>query len=73
MKRLTIDIFEQEDRELKGLVDINSDELCVTYANTDRMHGLQCNFEGDTKEYLEIQNILEEMTTLAKKLNIIYK
>ena len=73
MKRITIDIFEGEGNELKDMIDVNSKELCLTYVNTPAMHGLQCNFDGDTKEYLEVQKVLEEMTNLARKLNEIYK
>ncbi len=37
------------------------------------MHGLQCNFDGDAKEYLEVQNVLDEIADLVRKLNKIYK
>ncbi|APF25264.1 MULTISPECIES: hypothetical protein [Clostridium] len=73
MKRITIDIFERQDKELNGLINIDSKELCINYANTPTMHGLQCNFDGDAKEYLEVQNVLDEIADLVRKLNKIYK
>lgn len=73
MKRITIDIFDEEDGYLNGLVEINSNDLIITYAMALSCHGLQCNFDGDTKEYLEIEKTVKEIAELSKKLNKIYK
>lgn len=73
MKRITIDIYEKGDRELRDLIDINSIEMSLNYSETLYMQGLQCNFNGDTKEYKEIENTLEHITKLIRKLNKIYK
>lgn len=73
MKKITIEIFEDNDGKLKDLIGIESDELCITYANIPTTHGLQCNFEGDTQEFLEVEKTLLEISNLVRKLNRIYK
>ena len=73
MRRIIIDIYDKEDKKLNGLVEINSEELCITHFQDSNFHGTQCNFDGDTENYIEIQNILNEMTNLSRKLNKIYK
>ena len=72
MKRIIIDIFDDADGELKDLVKINSDELCTTYINNITSHGLQCEMKGDSKEFLEIQEILDNISQLTRKLNTLY-
>lgn len=73
MKKITIEIFEDKDGKLKDLIDIESNDLCITYANTPTMHGLQCNFDGDTEEFLEVEKTLVGISNLVRKLNKIYK
>jgi hypothetical protein len=73
MKRLTIDIFGEEDGHLVGLVDMNSKELGLNYGNTTAMHGLQCNFDGDTKEYNAVLEKVEQIVDLVRELDKIHK
>ncbi|AAK79881.1 hypothetical protein BJV85_002075 [Clostridium acetobutylicum] len=73
MKRLTIDIFEKGDKELIGMIDMNSEELGFNYCDTPTMQGLQCNFDGDTKEYNAVLEKVQQISDLVRELNKIYK
>ena len=73
MKRITIDIFGEEDNTLKGMINIDSEELCITYGNFNGYAGLQCNFDGDKKEFDIIEEKCYQINKLARELNEIYK
>ena len=69
MRRITIDI---EDI-MGGFVEIKSDDMCITYINSPTIHGLQCNFNGDTKEYNAVMKKAQKIAELVRELDKIYK
>lgn len=73
MKRMIIDLFDEEDGDLNGLIKINSDELSTTYLNTSTSHGLHCNLKAGSNNFVEIRETLEDISTLIRKINSLYK
>ena len=73
MKRITVDIFGEEDGYLKDMLEISSDDLCITYADFNGGAGLQCNFDGNKKEFDAIEEKCYQINNLARELNKIYK
>lgn len=65
MKILKINIIEIENEEM---IFIESNDLCISYTNLISIHGLQCNFEPGTNEYLELEKILVEISDLIRIL-----
>lgn len=55
MKIIKINIIGKENKET---IFIDSNDMCISYANFINIHGLQCNFEPDTNEYLELEKYL---------------
>ena len=68
MKRIVIDIFGEEDGHLRGMTEINSDELCLIYADIGSLHGLQSSYDGDDERHIEQMKICSQIVNLAKKL-----
>lgn len=63
--KLKINIIENEN---EVITFIESNDLCISYTNFINIHGLQCNFEADTNEYLELEKILVEISDLIRIL-----
>ena len=50
MKEIIIELHDEGI--LSGLTEINSKDLCITYASTPSFHGLQSNYEGNDDRYI---------------------
>ncbi|HID0767976.1 TPA: hypothetical protein ACXDAZ_002505 [Clostridium botulinum] len=65
-------IFYDEDSDF---IHINSkeDDFNILYGNGMNMHGLQCKFQGDTKEYNQILKLLDDISDKVEELYKICK
>lgn len=68
MKRIVIDIYDKENGHLNGMIEINSEELCLTYSDIIGFHGLQSNYDGDDERYIEQMEICSKIVELVKQL-----
>lgn len=68
MKRIVIDIYDETNGHLNGMIEINSEELCLTYSDIIGFHGLQSNYDGDDERYIEQMGICSKIVELVKQL-----
>jgi hypothetical protein len=68
MKRIAIDIYDETNGHLNGMIEINSEELCLTYSDIIGFHGLQSNYDGDDERYIEQMEICSKIVELVKQL-----
>lgn len=68
MKRIVIDIYDETNGHLNGMIEINSEELCLTYSDIIGFHGLQSNYDGDDERYIEQMEICSKIVELVKQL-----
>lgn len=68
MKRIAIDIYDETNGHLNGMIEINSEELCLTYSDVIGFHGLQSNYDGDDERYIEQMEICSKIVKLVKQL-----
>ncbi|APR02432.1 TPA: hypothetical protein ACXDAY_002135 [Clostridium botulinum] len=68
--------------QIKVFYDTNSnfihmhseeDDFNVLYGNGMDLHWLQCNYQGDTKEYKQIQQLLDDISNKVRELYNLYK
>lgn len=70
--KIIINLFDEEDKLLNGLSEINSDDLCISYSNIDCYgHGLQSNHEEPDEKYYNQIKLCSEIIKLTKKLKSI--
>lgn len=65
MNTIKINIIGNENKEK---IFIDSNDMCISYVDYTNIHGLQCNFEPDTNEYLELEKTLVEISDLIRIL-----
>lgn len=68
MKRIVIDMYDETNGHLNGMIEINSEELCLTYSDIIGFHGLQSNYDGDDERYIEQMEICSKIVELVKQL-----
>lgn len=68
MKRIAIDVYDETNGHLNGMIEINSEELCLTYSDIIGFHGLQSNYDGDDERYIEQMEICSKIVELVKQL-----
>ena len=54
---------------LNGMIEINSEELCLTYSDIIGFHGLQSRYEGDDERHIKQMDICHKITKLVKELS----
>lgn len=69
MKRIVIDMYDETNGHLNGMIEINSKDLGLIYSNTMEFHGLQSNYDGDDERYIEQMDICHKITKLVKELS----
>lgn len=68
MKRIAINIYDETNGHLNGMIEINSEELCLTYSDIIGFHGLQSNYDGDDERHIEQMEICSKIVELVKQL-----
>lgn len=69
MKRIVIDMYDETNGLLNGMIEINSEELCLTYSDIIGFHGLQSRHEGDDERHIKQMDICHKITKLVKELS----
>ncbi|HCL4455057.1 TPA: hypothetical protein N2D10_003083 [Clostridium botulinum] len=64
---LQIKIFYDTNSNLIHIYS-EEDDFNVLYGNGMDLHWLQCNYQGDTKEYEQIQQLLDDISDKVRKL-----
>ncbi len=67
MKRVMIEMYDEGI--FSGMTEINSEDLCITYASTPVFSGLQSSYDGDDDRYIEQMKICSQITKLVNRLN----
>ncbi|SCG82699.1 hypothetical protein DW1_1126 [Proteiniborus sp. DW1] len=68
MKRIVIDVYDEKDGKLNGLIDIRSNEYGFSYGNDITGHGLQCKHDSESNEYRKLMFRLDRITDLVRKI-----
>lgn len=72
--QITINIFDEKDKKLNGLSELESRDLCILYSDIDNYgYGLQSNYEEPDERYYKQAKICDEIIKLAKQLNDLSK
>lgn len=66
--KITIRLFDEQDKLLNGLSELRSDDLGLLYYQDCTIHGLQSNYEEGTDKYNEQVKLCNEIIELSKKL-----
>lgn len=61
--------FDFESKYLRGLIEINSDDLELFYAQDDTFRGLQCDYVGGSEEYEKVTVLCMELSQIVEELN----
>ncbi|WP_042683129.1 hypothetical protein [Anaerosalibacter massiliensis] len=70
MKRITIDVYNEEDGHLNGLINMESKEYGFIYGNDITGHGLQSKYEGGTNEDRKLMFRLDRISDLVRKIEL---
>lgn len=68
MKRIIIDVYDESNGLLKGLINIESKEYDFSYGNDITGHGLQCKYNGESNEYRKLMFRLDRIADLVRKI-----
>lgn len=68
MKKIVIDIYDESDGTLNGLIEINSEEYGFMYVNNDGGSGLQCAYDGGTDEYRRLRVQISEIANAVRNI-----
>lgn len=67
--KITINIFDEQDRFLNGLSEVKSDELCILFNDIDYYgYGLQSNYEEGNETHNKQVRICRQIIDLSKEL-----
>lgn len=74
MKLINIKLFDIDDGHLKDMITIDSEELCISYADVnykldDGLSGLQSDHEAGSEIYLRQLELMEIMRKTARELD----
>ena len=68
MKRITIDIYENEDGVLRGFSEIKCKDLHLMYSCTTTFQCMQSNYDGDDEKYMDQVKLWSKKAALANSL-----
>lgn len=69
IKKVTIEIGQHPN--LKGMINVISDDYSFIYADLGTHHGLQCNLDEGSYSYQCLHSIVSEISKAARKLELI--
>lgn len=67
--KITINIFDEENKTLNGLSEVESSDLCISYSHIDDYGcGLQSNYEEPDERYYKQMELCSKIIKLTKEL-----
>jgi hypothetical protein len=69
-----IQIKIHTDKELKGMVEIESDPYDILYSSPwESHHGMQCNFAADSPEYNKLFELCTQIEKAVREIHKLYE